>query len=163
MKALYAGSFDPVTLGHLDIINRARRMVDTLVVGIGVNPAKKPWFCMEIREEFLSAEVKNFAWPNVEIRCFTGLTVDYAKKIGASILVRGIRGSADLEYEMYVARLNKKLSGIETIFLAPSDEFLVLSSTYVKQIWEYGKDPNLLRNLVPERIVKYLELHGGPS
>ena len=112
---IYAGSFDPVTLGHLDVIERASRIVDRLVIGVLNNTNKKPSFTAEERVEFIQRVTKDI--PNVEVKTFDGLTVDFAKQEKARILVRGLRAVTDFEYELQIAQLNHKLDPkIDTIF-----------------------------------------------
>lgn len=153
--AFYAGSFDPVTLGHLDIMNRVSKMFDLLIVGIGINPVKSCFFEQEVRQKMIQDVLP--ASSNIKTIIYDGLTIDAAVQIGASILVRGIRGSNDLQQEMHIARLNRKISGLETVFITPSDEHILTSSTFVKQLLEFGKDKNLLRNLVPESVIKAID------
>ena len=113
---IYPGSFDPVTQGHLDIILRASKLVDKLIIGVLINGAKKPMFSMEERVELLQRVTKDL--PNVEIAAFDGLTVDFAKEKGASVLVRGLRAVTDFEYELQIAQTNHKLNPfVDTIFL----------------------------------------------
>jgi len=156
--ALYAGSFDPVTLGHLDIMCRVNKMFSRLYIGIGKNPEKEGWLPIRVREQF----IRDNLLPSVTVCSYQGLTVDFAKEVGATILVRGVRDYGDLRKEMHIARVNKRISGIETVFLPPSDEHLILSSTFVRQVWEFGgKDPLRLENLVPDNVIEYLGLSGG--
>jgi pantetheine-phosphate adenylyltransferase len=145
---IYAGSFDPVTLGHLDVIERASRIVDRLVIGVLNNTNKKPSFSAEERVEFIQRVTKDI--PNVEVKTFDGLTVDFAKQEKARILVRGLRAVTDFEYELQIAQLNHKLDPkIDTIFLTTSVEYSYLSSSIVKEIAHFGGD---ISKLVPKEV-----------
>lgn len=133
MKAIYPGSFDPITNGHLDIITRAAAIFDELVVAIMVNPEKKSTFTVDERLEMIRESVQDL--PNVTVDASTGLTVDYANRIGAKILIRGIRAVMDYEYEMQQATANMMLSPqIESVFLLSSPEHSFVSSSVVKNI-----------------------------
>ncbi|MBO4280576.1 MAG: pantetheine-phosphate adenylyltransferase [Lachnospiraceae bacterium] len=145
---IYAGSFDPVTLGHLDVIERASRIVDRLVIGVLNNTNKKPSFTADERVEFIKRVTKDI--PNVEVKTFDGLTVDFAKQENARILVRGLRAVTDFEYELQIAQLNHKLDPkIDTIFLTTSVEYSYLSSSIVKEIAHFGGD---ISKLVPKEV-----------
>ena len=145
---IYAGSFDPVTLGHLDVIERASRIVDRLVIGVLNNTSKTPSFTAEERVEFIQRVTKDI--PNVEVKTFDGLTVDFAKQEKARILVRGLRAVTDFEYELQIAQLNHKLDPkIDTIFLTTSVEYSYLSSSIVKEIAHFGGD---ISKLVPKDV-----------
>ena len=137
--AMYPGSFDPVTRGHLDIIKRSSRMFDTLIVAVLNNSAKTPLFTVKEREEMLRECCKNI--PNVTVESFDGLTVEFAKKRHASVMVRGLRAVTDFENEIQLAQTNHALMpGIETMFLATSIKWSYLSSTIVKEAAYYGSD-----------------------
>ncbi len=146
---IYAGSFDPITLGHLDVIKRASRIVDKLVIGVLNNTSKTPSFTSEERVELIRRVTKDI--PNVEVETFDGLTVDFAKKKNARILVRGLRAVTDFEYELQIAQLNHKLdSDIDTIFLTTSVEYSYLSSSIVKEIAHFGGD---ISRFVPKEVL----------
>lgn len=146
---IYPGSFDPVTRGHLDIIDRASRLVDELIIGVLVNSAKKPLFTMDERVEFIKRVTKDI--PNVKIEAYDGLLVEFAKSRGAQILVRGLRAVTDFEYELQIAQTNHKLdSSIDTVFLTTSVEYSYVSSSIVREVASYGGD---IRQFVPECIV----------
>lgn len=137
--ALYPGSFDPVTRGHLDIIKRAARINEHLIVAVLVNSAKDPLFSIDERVELLKECCKGI--PNVTVESFEGLTVDFAKKRHASVMVRGLRAVTDFENEIQLAQTNHALMpGIETMFLATSIKWSYLSSTIVKEAARYGSD-----------------------
>lgn len=151
VKAVYPGSFDPVTNGHIDVIKRAAAIVDEVVIGVLVNKGKSPLFTMEERYEMLKKTVN---LPNVTIKTFDGTTVDFAKENGAKIIVRGLRAVTDYENEMQIAQTNREISGdIETLFLITSLKYAFLSSTIVKEIASYGKD---VSKWVPEEVEKML-------
>ena len=137
--AIYPGSFDPVTVGHLDIIKRAAKLFDRVIVAVLVNVEKKPWFTIEERTELLKKATEGM--PDVEITGFDGLLVDFAAQQNASAIVRGLRAVSDFEYEFQMALTNRKLDDtIETVFLTSSAENMFLSSSTVKQVGVLGGD-----------------------
>ena len=137
--AMYPGSFDPVTRGHLDIIKRSSRMFDKVIVAVLVNSAKQPLFTVEERVAMLRECCKDI--PNVTVESFDGLTVEFAKKRHASVMVRGLRAVTDFENEIQLAQTNHALMpGIETMFLATSIKWSYLSSTIVKEAARYGSN-----------------------
>ncbi|MBQ5933021.1 MAG: pantetheine-phosphate adenylyltransferase [Lachnospiraceae bacterium] len=147
--ALYPGTFDPVTLGHLDIIRRAAGVCDKLVIGVLPNSAKRPWFSVEERIELIKKVTSDL--DNVEVESFDGLTVDFGKKIGASVIVRGLRAITDFEYELRIAQINHKLNpDIDTIFFTTSVEYSYVSSSIAKEVASYGGD---VSGLVPHKII----------
>ena len=148
--AIYPGSFDPVTLGHLDLIRRAERLVDRLVVAVLHNPAKTCAFSVAERVDFLRELLADT--PHVEITTFHGLLVDYAKQQGAQFIVRGVRAFSDFEYEFQMALMNRKLAqDLETVFLMPKEEYSVVSSRMVREVGGMGGD---ISGLVPEMLVE---------
>ncbi len=137
--AICPGSFDPVTYGHIDIIKRAAKIFDKVIVAVLVNVSKDPWFTIEERKELLRKSVCDI--PNVEIAGFDGLLVDFASKYNADVIVKGLRAVSDFEYEFQMALTNNKLnSEIETVFLTTSAENMYLSSSIVKQVGLLGGD-----------------------
>lgn len=133
MKAIYPGSFDPITNGHLDIITRSARVFDELVVAILVNSAKTPMFSLEERLEMVRESVKDI--PNVTVKTFEGMTVDFARAEGAKVMIRGLRVISDYETEMQIAQVNRNVApDIETLFMSTSLEYSFLSSTIAKEI-----------------------------
>lgn len=151
-KAIYAGSFDPVTLGHLDIIERASKLFDCLVVAVLENPNKHSLFTVEERKVHLEMVTKHLE--NVEVASFRGLLADFASEIGATVAVRGLRNAIDFaaEYQMYL--INRKLGkDIETIFLAADEEHLSLSSTNAKEVAVFGGNIDFM---VPEEIQPFV-------
>lgn len=152
IKAVYPGSFDPVTFGHLDIIKRAAKVVDELIIGVLVNKNKTPLFSMEERLILLKEVTKEF--PNVKVEAFEGLTVEFAKKNQAKLIIRGLRAVTDFEYEMQIAQINHSVEDeIDTMFFTTSLEYAFLSSTLVKEVAYYGSDTS---KYVPEAVVKAL-------
>ncbi|WP_126248901.1 pantetheine-phosphate adenylyltransferase [Chitinophaga rhizosphaerae] len=136
---LFPGTFDPVTLGHTDIIDRALPLFDKLVIGIGVNSGKVPMFSVEQRVEWLREIYKD--QPTVEVTSYEGLTVNFCKQIGARFILRGIRYVADFEYEKAIADINRKMDHeVETIFLTCSPEFSTIASTLVRDVIRNGGD-----------------------
>ena len=133
---IYPGTFDPVTLGHLDVITRASRLFDRLVVGVGENPVKDALFTREERVEMLRQETAQLA--NVTIKGFSGLVVDFARTEGALLILRGIRTVADLEYEVQMAFANRASAQVETVFIAPSPAFASLNARFIKEIAAMG-------------------------
>ena len=146
-RAIYPGSFDPVTNGHVDIILRSSKIVDKLIVGVLNNSAKKSLFSVEERVSMLKELTKDL--PNVEVTSFDGLLVDYMREIDASIIVRGLRAVTDFEYELQIAKTNHiENTDIETIFLTTNLQYSYLSSTIVKEFASYGGD---ISKFVPEQ------------
>ena len=151
MKAVYPGSFDPVTYGHLDIIERAAAIFDELTVSVLNNKAKTALFSVEERVNLLKESTKHL--PNVKVDCFSGLLIDYAKQNDIHVSVRGLRAVTDFEYELQIAQTNSKFSGgeLDTIFLTTSLEFAYLSSSTVKEIASFGGD---ITETVPEFVAQ---------
>lgn len=148
-RAIYPGSFDPVTLGHLDIIKRSAKIVDELVVGVLNNNLKTPLFSVENRVKMLKEVVKDI--PNVRVMAFEGLLVDFAKKLDAKIIVRGLRAVTDFEYGLQMSQTNMVLDKeIDTIFFTTSLEYAYLSSSTVKEAAFYGAD---ISRFVPESVI----------
>ncbi len=148
-KALYAGSFDPVTNGHLNIIERAARMYDSLTVAIAINPQKTGFFTIEERAEIVREVTKHI--PNVEVDTFSGLTADYVNEKGFTAYIRGLRNTADFESELQMAHMNARLftCGTETVFLMTDPEHSFISSSLVKEVASLGGN---VEGLVPEYV-----------
>ncbi len=160
-KAVYPGSFDPVTYGHLDIIRRAADIFDVLIVSVLNNKAKTPLFSVEERVKILEEATKDL--PNVQIDSFSGLLIDYAKEHDLRVAVRGLRAITDFEYELQIAQTNRKFSheALDTVFLTTSLEYAYLSSSTVKEIASFGGDisqcvPDFVADLIYKKygIVK---------
>lgn len=151
--AIYPGSFDPLTKGHLDLIERCSTLVDRLVVSILANESKLPLFSVHERMEMLSEVCAPY--PNVEVDCFEGLLVDYAKRKGARAILRGIRAISDYEYELQMALMNRRLGpDIETIFMMASEAYSFVSSRLVKEVFRLGGD---ISGLVPACVEQRLK------
>ena len=148
LRAIYPGSFDPVTFGHLDIIKRSSRLVDELIVGVLNNKAKSPLFSVEERVRMLEEVTSDI--PNIRIIPFGGLLVDFARRVDAGMVIRGLRAITDFEYELQMAQTNHKLEpDLETAFLTTSLEYSYLSSTTVKEVAAFGGD---ISQFVPESV-----------
>ena len=146
--AIYPGSFDPPTNGHLDLIERSRKIFDELVVAILRNPDKNPLFSLGERRAMLEALTSDFN--NVRVDVFDGLTVDYAARVKASAVLRGIRALSDYEYELQMAMMNRKLQpGLETVFMMPAEQYSYLSSRLVREVAKLGGS---IQDLVPEMV-----------
>ena len=149
-KAIYPGSFDPITFGHLDIIERSSKIVDELVIGVLNNSAKNSLFSLEERVSMIEEMTKDI--PNVTVSSFNGLLVDYMREIGATINIRGLRAVTDFEYELQIAQTNHVQNpDMETIFLTTNLKYSYLSSTIVKEFASYGGD---ISKFVPEPIIE---------
>ncbi len=150
--AIYPGSFDPVTNGHIDLIERGEKMFDLLIVAVLRNAEKEPLFSVTERVEMLREVTKQ--WTSVEIDVFDGLLVDYARKRGAGVILRGIRAVSDYEYELQMALMNRKLEPrLETVFMLPGLSYSYLSSKLVREIARHGAS---LKGLVPEVVEQRL-------
>lgn len=149
---LYPGTFDPVTRGHVDIIERASRMMDRLIVGVSVREGKSPLFDLGERMSLLKASIAHL--DTVEVRPFEGLLVDYAQSVGAQLVVRGLRAITDFEYEFQMALMNRSLApDLETVFLMTHHEWIYLSSSLVKEIARHGGD---VERFLPEPVATRL-------
>jgi pantetheine-phosphate adenylyltransferase len=152
--AIYPGSFDPVTNGHLDLIERASKLFGRLVVTVARNAEKAPMFTLKERVEMLREATQPF--PNVEVDTFDGLLVDYARKLGARVLLRGIRAVSDYEYELQMALMNRRLEPqLETVFMLPAVEYSFLSSHLVRELAVFGGP---LTGLVPPAVEQRLRI-----
>ena len=138
MKVLFPGSFDPFTLGHDDIVRRALTLFDEVVVAIGYNEQKSGW--KPVEERIASIRKLYEDEPRVRVESYTGLTVDFAKEQGITAIIRGVRTTKDFEYELQMADMNRRLTGIETILLPASPEFASLSSSLVRELARFGRD-----------------------
>ena len=157
-KGIYPGSFDPVTYGHLDVIERSSKLVDELIVGVLNNKAKSPLFSAEERVRMLNEVTKDM--PNVTVVPFEGLLVDFARKMDAGLVIRGLRAITDFEYELQMAQTNHKMEpDVETVFLTTSLDYSYLSSTTVKEVAAFGGDisqfvPGIVADLIEEKMNK---------
>ncbi|QJA05969.1 pantetheine-phosphate adenylyltransferase [Thermosulfurimonas marina] len=166
--AVYPGTFDPVTNGHLDLIRRALRLFDRLIVAVGENPAKKPLFSLEERLEMLEeavADLPEEERERLEIESFSGLLVEFCRARGARVIVRGLRAVSDFEYEFQLALMNRRLCRhVDTIFLMPGFRWIFISSTIIKEAARFGGN---LEGLVPPGVErrlreKFASLEGAP-
>ena len=153
MRAIYPGSFDPATYGHLDIIRRAAALFDEVVVGVLNNSAKSPLFSVEERVNILENITKDV--PNVRVTSFSGLSVNFARSCNAKVIIRGLRAITDFEYELQMAQTNRVLArDVDTMFLTTSLEYAYLSSTTVKEAAYFGAD---ISKFVPEYVLRKVE------
>ncbi|RMG58425.1 MAG: pantetheine-phosphate adenylyltransferase [Deltaproteobacteria bacterium] len=152
--AIYPGTFDPPTNGHLDIVERSSKVFDRVIVAVAFNPHKTPLFPVEKRVELLKEITSHLE--NVEVTSFTGLLVDYAKQVGARVIVRGLRAVSDFEYEFQMAHMNKKLyPELDTVFMMTGEKYFYVSSNIVKEIASFGGDVSeLVHPLVEEELKK---------
>jgi pantetheine-phosphate adenylyltransferase len=151
-RAVYPGSFDPVTNGHIDLIQRSAALFDTVVVAVLRNTEKIPFFTVKERTEMLLEAIRGIK--NVSVTSFEGLLVDFAEQIGASVIIRGIRAISDYEYELQMALMNRRLSNkVETVFMLPAESYSFLSSKLVKEVAQLGGSIN---GFVPEHVEKRL-------
>jgi pantetheine-phosphate adenylyltransferase len=155
--AIYPGSFDPITYGHLDLIERGSKLFDRLIVSILSNDTKRPLFSVEERMEMLTETVTRY--PHVEVDCFDGLLVDYATRKGATVILRGIRAISDYEFELQMALMNRRLQpGIETIFMMSGEAYSYISSRLVKEVFGLGGN---ISGLVPPSVEARLRKRKG--
>jgi pantetheine-phosphate adenylyltransferase len=158
IDAIYPGTFDPVTNGHLDIIERSSRLFGRVIVAIAVNPQKETLFSLEERRRLLERSLPEAA-TNVEVDVFRGLLVDYARKVRAGIVIRGIRAVSDYEYELQMALMNRRLEpSIETFFMVPAENYSFLSSRLVRELAE---NAGSVEGLVPEVVARALDEKNG--
>lgn len=155
-KAIYAGSFDPFTMGHLNILNRAAKMFDEVIVAIGTNTSKKSLFTPDEKLEMITVVVKESSYDNVRVVLHVdGLIVDFAKSEGATVMVRGIRSLTDMEYEMSIASMNKtQQPEIESVFLMADEKYSFVSSSLIKEVAIFDGD---VSGMVPESIAKKMQ------
>ena len=158
-RAVYAGSFDPVTRGHLDLICRAARLFAQVVVAVGVHPTRRPLFTVDERLAMLSKAASGLN--NIEVTSFDGLLIDFCKRIDANILIRGLRHSMDFEYELQIAQANADMApDVETIFLPTANKYGFITASLVREIASHGGD---VRRYVPENVVESLVAKFPPS
>jgi pantetheine-phosphate adenylyltransferase len=155
--AVYPGTFDPITNGHLDLADRGRKHFDRVILAILRNEDKQPLFSTEEREALIRDAVAG--WKNVDVTSFDGLLVDYAREVGATIILRGIRAVTDLEYEMQMAMMNRRMwAELETVFLVPSEDYSFVSSRLVREVTRLGGSAE---GLVPDNVARALSRRFG--
>jgi len=148
-RAIFPGSFDPITLGHVDIVNRALPLFDEIIIAIGVNSDKKYMFTLEERVNFIKENYKDE--PKIKVTTYSGLTTDYCLKMKVNFILRGLRNPADFEFEKAIAQTNRKLSNIETVFLLTSADTAFISSSIVRDVYRHGGD---ISGFVPKSVLK---------
>jgi len=160
--AVYPGTFDPITNGHLDVIQRGAKLFDRLVIAVGQNPEKPPLLVQAERAEIIAQVVAEI--PNVQVETFAGLTVDFVRKIGADVILRGIRNSSDLQFEFQVALTNRLVAGVETVFVMTSTQYAFTSSSLIRQMAIMGGD---VSSMVPPQVLPHIQVfarkNGGPK
>jgi pantetheine-phosphate adenylyltransferase len=147
VRAIFPGSFDPITNGHLDVINRGMKLFDEVIIAVGRSPIKNPLFTPEERVEMIAELIADM--PGVSVESFDGLTVEYAAKKKADVILRGLRSLTDVQYEFELAMTNRAVTGIETVFILTGEQYGFTSSTLTRQIASLGGD---LSNLIPENV-----------
>ena len=153
--AVFPGQFDPITNGHLDVIRRGTRLFDELIVGVGINPEKRELFSIDERVEMIQTLVSDITGARVER--FTGLTVDFVRQMGASVILRGIRDVSDLRYEFQLALANRAVGDVETVFIMTGDQYALTSSSLIRQVVSLGGDVKSLKGILPEVVVRRLQ------
>ncbi|WP_456377378.1 pantetheine-phosphate adenylyltransferase [Lutibacter sp.] len=148
-RAIFPGSFDPITLGHVDIINRALPLFDEIIIAIGINADKKYMFSLKERIKFIKENYANE--PKIKVETYTGLTIDVCEKLNVDFILRGLRNPADFEFEKAIAQTNRKLSNIETVFLLTSATTAFISSSIVRDILRNGGN---IKGFVPNSVLK---------
>jgi len=157
-RAIYPGSFDPLTNGHLSLVQRGLEMFDGLVVAVAQNPTKTPLFTLEERKQFIGEACPD---PRVEVDGFEGLLVDYARRKGVSVILRGLRAISDFEYEFQMANMNRKLAPkIETVFMMTGEDYFYVSSKLVREVASLGGS---VKGLVPANVLRKLQSKFGRS
>ena len=154
VRAVFPGSFDPITNGHIDVISRGMKLFDELIIAVGKSPIKNQLFTPEERVEMIAELIRQRQMPGVSVESFYGLTVEYAAKKKADVILRGLRSLTDVQYEFQLAMTNRAVAGIETVFIMTSEQYGFTSSTLIREIATLGGD---LSNLIPESIHKRLK------
>jgi len=153
VRAIFPGSFDPITNGHLDVISRAVKLFDELVIAVGRSPIKNQLFTPEERVKMIEEIIRRTRMKGVSVESFDGLTVEYAAKKKADVILRGLRSLTDVQYEFQLAMTNRAVAGIETVFIMTSEQYGFTSSTLIREIASLGGD---LSNLIPENVYERL-------
>jgi pantetheine-phosphate adenylyltransferase len=158
VSALCPGTFDPVTNGHIDVIRRASACFDSVVVAVLENPQKEPVFSVEERVAMLKEALADL--PNVEVDAYAGLLVDFARARGLGVVVKGIRAASDVEFELEMAQMNRRMGGVETFFVPTNPQWSYLSSSLIREVVRYGGD---VSGLVPDHVRDRLRERLGPG
>ena len=151
---VFPGQFDPITNGHLDVIRRGVALFDELVVAVGINPEKREMFSVEERVEMIRALLSDT--PGVQVAKYTGLTVDFVKRMKATAILRGIRDVSDLRYDFQLALANRTVGGVETVFIMAGEQYALTSSSLIRQVISLGGDVGQLSAILPELVVQKL-------
>lgn len=154
VRAIFPGSFDPLTNGHLDVINRGMKLFDELIIAVGRSPVKNQLFTPEERVEMISELIDGDLMPGVSVESYEGLTVEYAARKKADVILRGLRSLTDVQYEFQLAMTNRAVTGIETVFIMTSERYGFTSSTLIREVASLGGD---LSNLIPQNIHERLK------
>jgi pantetheine-phosphate adenylyltransferase len=152
---LFPGQFDPITNGHLDVIRRAAGLFDVLIVAVGINPEKSELFQLSDRVSMIKSLLRGEQ--GVQVEKYTGLTVDFARRIKATAILRGIRDVSDLHYELQLALANRTVGGIETVFIMTGDQYALTSSSLIRQVVSLGGDVRKLQGVLPEIVIEKLQ------
>ena len=153
-RALFPGQFDPITNGHLDVIGRGVKLFDELIVAVGINPEKRELFTLDERLAMVQELLKDT--PGVRVEKYSGLTVDFARRLGATAILRGIRDVSDLRYEFQLALANRAVGGVETVFNMTGDQYALTSSSLIRQVVSLGGDIGALTGLLPNLVIEGL-------
>ncbi|MCP4262891.1 MAG: pantetheine-phosphate adenylyltransferase [Planctomycetes bacterium] len=157
VRAIFPGSFDPITNGHMDVIERGMKLFDELIIAVGRSPIKNQLFTPEERVEMIDELIRERKMTGISVESFEGLTVEYATGKKADVILRGLRSLTDVQYEFQLAMTNRAVSGIETVFIMTSEQYGFTSSTLIREVASLGGDlSNLIPNNVYERIKKHL-------
>ncbi|MDT8302824.1 MAG: pantetheine-phosphate adenylyltransferase [Sedimentisphaerales bacterium] len=158
VRAIFPGSFDPITNGHLDVIERGMKLFDELIIAVGRSPIKNQLFTPEERVEMIAELIREKKLTGISVESFEGLTVEYASGKKADVILRGLRSLTDVQYEFQLAMTNRAVTGIETVFIMTSEQYGFTSSTLIREVASLGGDlSNLIPNNVYERIKKHLK------
>jgi pantetheine-phosphate adenylyltransferase len=152
--AVFPGQFDPITNGHLDVIRRGVSMFDELIVAVGINPEKNELFTLNERTDMIRMLLKDV--PGTRVEQYTGLTVDFVKRSGATVMLRGIRDVSDLRHEFQLALANRAVGGVETVFIMTGDQYALTSSSLIRQVVALGGDVGKLQGLLPPIVIERL-------